>query len=127
MIRSVLATIAIAVLTLFTTALAPGLAATAGAADAARGKLLYETRCTTCHNTSVHQSTSRRATSFDEIRKQVSRWSEQLGSSWNAGDIDDISRYLNSLYYRLPCPASSCPGGTGATATPSELVRAAAR
>jgi hypothetical protein len=93
---------------------ATGLAGNTFAADAARGKALYETRCIDCHSTSVHQSTTRKAASFEDIRRQVTRWSGQLGTSWAAGDIDDISVYLNDLYYRLPCPPATCAFKTGA-------------
>jgi hypothetical protein len=84
------------------------------AADTARGKALYETRCNVCHNTSVHQSTSRKATSFEGIRMQVTRWTRELGGSWDDGDIDNIAVYLNDLYYKLPCPPQSCPAKTSA-------------
>ena len=86
----------------------------ASAADPVRGKTLYETRCIVCHNTSVHQSTSRKATSFAGVRAQVARWSGQLGTSWDPGDVDDITVYLNDLYYKLPCPPASCPAKTSA-------------
>ena len=84
------------------------------AADPGRGKVLYETRCVTCHNTSVHQETSRRVTSFEAVRAQVARWSTQLGTSWDAGDVTDISVYLNDRYYKLPCPSELCSAKTGA-------------
>jgi hypothetical protein len=88
------------------------------AADPGRGKALYETRCNACHNSSVHQSTSRRASSFEEIRRQVARWGSQLGTSWDSGDVDDISVYLNNRYYKLPCPPATCPGRIGALEKP---------
>jgi len=88
------------------------------AADPVRGKTLYETRCVVCHNTNVHQSTSRKATSFSGVRAQVARWSGQLGTSWDPGDVDDISVYLNDLYYKLPCPPQSCTPKTSALSSP---------
>ena len=98
---------------LSTAVLAFGFTGSASAADAARGKLLYDTRCGACHNTSVHQSTSRKATSLPGVRAQVVRWGEQLGTSWGTEDIEDITTYLNDLYYRLPCPPATCPTKTG--------------
>jgi mono/diheme cytochrome c family protein len=94
--------------------LAPGFSADAVAADPERGKVLYETRCTDCHNRGVHQSASRRATSFEGIRMQVTRWTRELGGSWDEGDIDNITVYLNDLYYKLPCPPAACASTTGA-------------
>jgi len=85
-----------------------GLAGGAAAADAERGKALYETRCAGCHNASVHQSTSRKAGSFAGIRQQVARWSAQQGTSWDPGDVENITVYLNDLYYKLPCPTEVC-------------------
>ncbi len=80
----------------------------AQAADAARGKVLYETRCTACHATSVHLRKARKASSFNEVRKQVARWSAELRSGWSADEIDDVTLYLNDRYYRFPCPDAQC-------------------
>ena len=102
-----------AVATLVLAIASSSLAGDAAAADAARGKALYETRCNACHNTSVHQSAARKAVNFGEIRAQVARWSGQLGTSWDAGDIDDISVFLNDLNYRLPCPPAACAAKIG--------------
>lgn len=44
------------------------------AADADRGKLLYEARCDNCHDQSVHTRGRKAATNFDEVRKYVRRW-----------------------------------------------------
>ncbi len=78
------------------------------AADAQRGKVLYETRCSACHASSVHQRSARKAKSFDGLRTQVLRWCAQAGGSWSAEEIDDLTLYLNQRYYRFPCPPNAC-------------------
>lgn len=78
------------------------------AADAERGKILYETRCSACHGSGVHNRGARKAASFDALRAQVLRWSSEVGGSWSADEIDDVTLYLNQLYYRFRCPPSAC-------------------
>ncbi|HEY5293618.1 MAG TPA: cytochrome C [Burkholderiales bacterium] len=85
-----------------------GLSAAQAAADAERGKTLYETRCSACHAGSVHTRKARKAKSFDGLRAQVLRWSAEAGGSWSADEIDDLTLYLNQRYYRFPCPPSVC-------------------
>jgi mono/diheme cytochrome c family protein len=92
-------------------ALAFGLAvlsATCMAADAARGKSLYETSCGACHEDSVHKRSSRKAKSFDAVRAQVARWSGEVGGKWSEDEIDDVAFYLNQRYYGFLCPPSVC-------------------
>lgn len=85
-----------------------GLAGAQAAADAQRGKVLYETRCNACHGSGVHQRNARKAKSFDGLRTQVLRWSAQAGGSWSAEEIDDLTLYLNQRYYRFPCLQNAC-------------------
>ncbi len=91
-------------------ALALGCAALTGAraADAERGKVLYETRCGACHESSVHQRHARKAKSFAGVRAEVLRWSEQVGGIWSADEIDSVTQYLNRRYYGFPCPQDMC-------------------
>jgi hypothetical protein len=96
-----------------------GTAQCAAAADPGRGQALYESRCTGCHNKSVHQRESRKATTFEGILAQVSRWNETLGGDWKAEDMEDVAAYLNQRYYKLPCPPEICSGGR-ASLTPRE-------
>lgn len=79
-----------------------------GPADAERGRILYETRCSACHASSVHNRKARKAKSFDSLRVEVLRWSVETGGSWSAGEIDDLTLYLNQRYYRFPCPPTLC-------------------
>ena len=85
-----------------------GLSAAQAAADAERGKNLYETRCGACHAISMHQRNSRKAKSFDGVRAQVLRWSSETGGSWSGEEIDAVTMHLNQRYYRFPCPQSLC-------------------
>ncbi len=85
-----------------------GLSGAQAAADAERGKILYETRCSACHASSVHQRSARKAKSFDGLRAQVLRWSTEVGGSWSADEIDGVALYLNRRYYRFPCPPGVC-------------------
>ncbi|MGB7543401.1 MAG: hypothetical protein WBM28_15485 [Burkholderiales bacterium] len=88
-----------------------GAAPAAHAADAERGRLLYEGRCNVCHDTGVHLRASRKAQTFEGIREQVVRWNNELGGAWRREDIDDVTRYLNSRYYFYRCPESLCGAG----------------
>jgi len=71
------------------------------AADAARGRLLYENECMVCHTSVVHVREDRKAKSRDEIRSWVQRWSKELKLQWESGEIDDVIEYLNDKYYQL--------------------------
>lgn len=78
----------------------------ANAADSNRGQALYETRCIECHDVSVHGRTNRVARNYDEVRSWVVRWNKTLGVLWDPEDIEDVSAYLNSRYYRYPWTGS---------------------
>lgn len=94
----------------------------AQAADASRGKILYETRCNACHKASVHLREARKASSFKGVREQVARWSAELRSGWSADEIDDVTLYLNNRYYGFPCPDAVC-GSAQAKSIPARLPR----
>ena len=84
-------------------------------ADAGRGRLLYEARCTLCHSRSVHLRETRKATSFEGVRAQVARWNTELGGAWSADEINDVTVYLNNHYYSYRCPESVCRSEQAAT------------
>jgi mono/diheme cytochrome c family protein len=78
------------------------------AADADRGRNLYESHCEGCHAESVHGREKRAATDFESARSWVRRWGVNLGLAWTEDDVNDVTVYLNSRYYRFPCPATVC-------------------
>lgn len=78
------------------------------AADAERGRALYELRCTTCHSESVHGRQKRVANGFDEVRAWVARWNESLVLGWSSEEIDDVTVHINRTYYHYTCPPDVC-------------------
>jgi len=85
------------------------LVAPVGAADFERGKLLYEARCVGCHDKSVHNRDARKALTIEGIRAQVRRWDAFTGGAWREDEVNDVTSYLNELFYRYPCPPAVCP------------------
>lgn len=78
------------------------------AQDVDRGKSLYETHCTACHEQSVHRRESRVAKDFAQLRSQVERWGTNSAARFRPDEVDAVTVYLNGLYYRYPCPQSLC-------------------
>jgi mono/diheme cytochrome c family protein len=89
-------------------------AARAVAADAERGRSLYEARCGGCHNESVHNDSSRKARNFEEVRARVAEFSARVKTGWSGRRINDVTVYLNERYYGFPCPSKLCPKPPGA-------------
>jgi mono/diheme cytochrome c family protein len=87
---------------------ASGLTQPARAADAARGRLLYESRCSGCHDQSVHRREPLRAKTIDEVRAYVQRWNRDLRIGWKDSEVDDVTLYLNGAHYNYPCTDASC-------------------
>ncbi len=80
-----------------------------GAGDFDRGQLLYQARCVGCHDKSVHNRVARKAVTVEAIRAQVKRWDGAMGGAWKDPEVDDVTTYLNELYYKYPCPPGICP------------------
>jgi len=84
------------------------LPAARAAGEDSLGAALYESRCTGCHERSVHTRSPRRAGNFDQIRAYVWRWDRYLGGAWQQDEIDAVARYLNERYYHFACPQDVC-------------------
>ena len=76
-------------------------AGNARAADAERGKLLYENHCKVCHTSVVHVREDRKAGSRQEVRTWIQRWTKELGLQWGPAEVDDVIEYLNERYYKF--------------------------
>jgi len=85
-------------------ALAIALLAVPGfAQDAQRGRLLYETRCLSCHYERIHKRDPSRSVvrSWTALRVEVARRAEQVATRLPIEDLDDIAEYLNRTHYRF--------------------------
>lgn len=67
-----------------------------------RGKLLYETHCEQCHTQQIHWRNKAQASDMKHLINEVGVWQRAAGLEWTASDIEEVSRYLNSLYYHYP-------------------------
>ena len=79
------------------------LAVPARAQDAGRGRLLYETHCLSCHYESIHKRDPSRSLvkSLPQLRAEVAVRAGMTKQPFSAGDLDDITEYLNRTHYRL--------------------------
>jgi hypothetical protein len=100
-----------------------GLAGTALAGDFERGKALYEARCVGCHDRSVHHRAARKALTIEGIKAQVRRWDGFMQGAWQNDEVNDVTTYLNELYYRYPCTPEICPEKKAGGAAPGALAR----
>jgi len=91
---------AVAATILVLCSVAPG-----GAWAQTRGELLYSTHCLACHTTQMHWREKKQVVDWPSLRAQVRRWQAADQLAWSDEDIDEVSRYLNALFYRLPPPA----------------------
>lgn len=77
-------------------------------ADVRRGKLLYDTSCAECHSVQVHWREKRLVHDWHSLIFQVTRWQEIAGQKWRGEEIEDVAAYLNTQFYRVPCPVAGC-------------------
>jgi len=70
--------------------------------DRSRGELLYSTHCVSCHTAQIHWRDKRLVTDWPSLKAQVRRWQSNVGLNWNADDIVEVARRLNTLYYHYP-------------------------
>ncbi len=70
-----------------------------GKYNEARGQLLYSTYCNVCHTSQVHWRDQKKVTDWSSLVKQVRRWQNIAGLGWTENEINDVSFYLNSMFY----------------------------
>ncbi len=71
--------------------------------DAARGRVLYETYCGTCHYEKVHERPRSRSLvkSQADLRAQVMRWAPQTMRTFTTEEIEAVVSHLNNTHYKL--------------------------
>ena len=77
------------------------MASPALAEDEEDSKELYNSHCTKCHNSEVMTRDDRRVKNYQQLHAQVRRCELNLGLQWFEDDIDNMSKYLNTHFYRF--------------------------
>ena len=89
-----------ALLTLVTTGLVMA-SASLPATDIKHGKSLLQDNCVRCHDDSVYTREERRVTTLDSLHQQVQRCDANLGLKWFPEDINAVTEYLNTTFYKF--------------------------
>jgi cytochrome c553 len=69
--------------------------------DAANGKKLYDARCTSCHNDSVHTSKDRKIKSLEGLTGQIHNCTHMTDVTLGKAQENDLVKYLNETYYKF--------------------------
>ncbi len=67
-----------------------------------RGEMLYSTHCIACHNAQIHLRDKKLARDWTTLQEEVRRWQKFTNLGWSSEDVNVVSQYLNTLYYRYP-------------------------
>ena len=68
---------------------------------ASRGQMLYENHCLGCHESVLFIREKRTVGSLVLLRNTVLQWAVETKLPWGTEEIDDVTGYLNSAYYRF--------------------------
>jgi len=77
----------------------------AAAQDAARGRVLYDTYCGTCHYERVHDRLKSDVKDLADLRDTVARWAPQTKRTFTLDELEGVVTYLNESHYRFGLPA----------------------
>ncbi|MGB8598783.1 MAG: hypothetical protein WCD07_02155 [Burkholderiales bacterium] len=82
---------------------------------------MHDNHCIRCHDIWMYQSERRISKDWKSLRAAVSHWQRELKLKWKEADIDDVTAYLNQLFFHFPVSILVCEGDTScnANANPS--------
>ncbi|HBE92550.1 MAG TPA: green heme protein [Gammaproteobacteria bacterium] len=87
-------------LTLITTGLVMA-SSSLHAIDIDHGKSLQQQNCMRCHDDSMYTREERRVTTRDALQHQVQRCETNLNLAWFPEDVDAVTEYLNTSFYKF--------------------------
>ena len=71
-----------------------------GKGDPVRGEATHKV-CLECHGTSLYVVPERKIKSLTALRKEVARWGDYYNPALSEQDIDDVTTYLNTQFYKF--------------------------
>lgn len=76
-------------------------AVTAQAADPAKGKVLVDQHCSSCHGTAPYTNQTRTITSLPGLVERVQMCAKANGLQWGETELADVTTYLNENFYHF--------------------------
>jgi len=70
-------------------------------ADTEHGQQLHNKSCVKCHNSGVYTREDRFIANKDALKTQVQRCNVNVGAQWFDEDVDDVTDFLNTTYYKF--------------------------
>nr|CRH08135.1 Conserved exported protein of unknown function [Candidatus Magnetococcus massalia] len=81
---------------------------TVGVAAANEGKALHDEHCIACHANmfdgdpyKIYTRTDRTKSTLKSLKQMVAFCNNQVGSQWFDEEVDQVTDYLNSHFYKL--------------------------
>ena len=71
-----------------------------GKGDPVRGEATHKV-CLECHGTNLYVVPERKIKSLTALRKEVARWGDHYNPALSEQDIDDVTTYLNTQFYKF--------------------------
>jgi mono/diheme cytochrome c family protein len=68
--------------------------------DPVRGEKIHEV-CLECHGTSLYSTPDRKVGSLSGLHKEVTRWGDYYNPALSEQDVDDVTAYLNTHFYKF--------------------------
>jgi mono/diheme cytochrome c family protein len=71
-----------------------------GSGDAVRGEAVHKV-CLECHGTNLYVVPERKVTSLAALHREVARWGDYYNPALTEQDVDDVTAYLNTHFYKF--------------------------
>lgn len=68
--------------------------------DPARGEQVHAV-CLSCHGTGLYTAPQRKIKSLPALHQEVSRWGDYYNPALSEQDVDDVTAYLNTQFYKF--------------------------
>ena len=69
--------------------------------DAAKGKVVQEKHCSTCHDTGMYMRADRKVKSVEALIGRVNGCVRQTGAKLDRDQINDLVKYLDESFYKF--------------------------
>jgi cytochrome c2 len=71
------------------------------AADAKKGKELYDAKCHGCHDTRIHTRPNRIIHTYSDLVNRVKFCDNASKAGFSDSDMADVTEYLNDTFYKF--------------------------